>query len=432
VPVSVHTRRERFRVAVFASGIILAFSVGDFMRPYGNPWIALAARAVFVALMLGHAWYVHHVEQPNGALLYVTPLGMAAAYTAVCWAMGGVQTPYFAFFMVFPLAAGALLPDKPQSVVSITVGLMAGAAWLMLVESASLRTVVAMEIRIACCGGVAVYGCLLYSRLLRAEVAVEKERASALERLAESEQRRGHVERLAVVGRVAAGVAHEINNPLTAVKANLQWALSKHVADSPELRAVFEESIEGCTRIETIVSDLRVFAREDPGAYETCAPERFIEEAARLANVRFSGWARLEVDLGTALPRVRVHRVKIVQALLNLLVNAADALESLPRASDKRARIVARLSQEALEITVEDNGPGMTDETQRRLFEPFFTTKAPGKGTGLGLALSREFIQGSGGELRAGNAASGGACFTIRLPPADVEVAPGPIQHPST
>ena len=138
----------------------------------------------------------------------------------------------------------------------------------------------------------------------------------------------------------------------------------------------------------------------------------------RLASVRLKGVPRPEVRVPPQLPAVHASHTRLVQVLVNLLVNAADALEEHRRAgTDVRLLVEAGADDAGVWVAVEDSGPGIPDALAGRLFEPFFTTKGE-QGTGLGLALAREYVQGWGGALEARNVPGSGARFVVRLPPA--------------
>jgi C4-dicarboxylate-specific signal transduction histidine kinase len=215
-------------------------------------------------------------------------------------------------------------------------------------------------------------------------------------------------------------VAHEVNNPLAFVKANLSF-LEEELGEHPpvpgreDLRGVIAETQQGVLRIQQIVTDLRQFSRKS-STVEECAVADAVEEAQRLASVRLNSLGEVVRELPTNLPRVRMGQRQLVQVLLNLLVNAADAIESAQPRRPARIILRARPCAGGVCLEVEDNGPGIPPEVMPRLFEPFFTTKPPGKGTGLGLALSREYIGRTGGSLVAENCPGGGARFVIQLP----------------
>jgi C4-dicarboxylate-specific signal transduction histidine kinase len=233
-----------------------------------------------------------------------------------------------------------------------------------------------------------------------------------------SESRRAQAERLAIVGRLASGVAHEINNPLAYVKANMnalkRSATGEDELPPEELAELLAETTEGLDRICQIVSDLKGLAREDTGLQEPVDLHEAVSGAVRLAMVRLPRETKVLVELAPDLPMVHASQRKLSQVLLNLLVNAGDALEE-HRVQGPAVTIRASRAGDQVSLFITDNGPGFSPAVMGRLFEPFFTTKPPGKGTGLGLALSREYVEGFGGTLTAQNVMPRGAQFCISM-----------------
>jgi signal transduction histidine kinase len=236
-------------------------------------------------------------------------------------------------------------------------------------------------------------------------------------------------QKLESVGILAAGVAHEINNPLAFVRANLVHlrTLAERAeklvdlepagadADLLELGAVVEESLEGVVRIARIVNDMLRFSRAPEEATEPVDVNDVIRAALRLAAFDRSNVVVVEQRLADGLPAVRGSPNRLVQVLLNLLLNANQAL-----AGRTDARVVAESAREGRSVVVQvrDNGPGVPEEHRHRVFDPFFTTRPPGEGTGLGLSIAFDIVREHAGELEIGAAPEGGACFTIRLPAA--------------
>ncbi len=223
------------------------------------------------------------------------------------------------------------------------------------------------------------------------------------------------------MGRLAASVIHEINNPLAFVRSNLDFLRTEVLEqDLPEgarteLTEVFEETRTGVERIRQIVSDLKGFSRMDVEEPSECMLADVVSDAARLAAVRLKHVARLEVEVPADLPEVFATRRRLAQVLLNLLVNAGDALEEA-RVQGGEVRVRGVAEEGRVVLLVEDNGPGFPPEALPRLFEAFFTTKAVDKGTGLGLSISRELVERFGGTLRAENRPEGGARLRLELP----------------
>jgi C4-dicarboxylate-specific signal transduction histidine kinase len=265
------------------------------------------------------------------------------------------------------------------------------------------------------------YGAGQFRKAQRAEseARLERARREALEQLTISERRRAQSEKLATIGQLAAGVAHEINNPLAFVSSNLRYLQERPWGEaevSPEeLAEVLRETLTGVERVQQIAADLRRFSRMDAEEPAECSLADVVNDAVRLARLRLKYVARLEVDVPATLPPVSAVRRKLDQVLLNLLVNAGDALEER-RAPDSWVRITGWQQGSRVLLTVEDNGPGFAPSVLPRLFEAFFTTKGPEKGTGLGLSLSREMVEQFGGTLVAENREEGGARLRLELP----------------
>jgi two-component system, NtrC family, sensor kinase len=246
----------------------------------------------------------------------------------------------------------------------------------------------------------------------RARLAAKIDELEAANRaLAESRESLLRAERLATVGRLAAGVAHEIGNPLGAITAYAELAGAK-LAAQPEQAADFVRRIAAETRrIDAIVHDLLDFARPAPLAVAPVRVAPAVDAALRLARVqpRFAGVA-VSVDVPDDLPAALADERRFGQVLLNLLLNAADAT-----AGGGRVAIAARVAAGEVLVTVADDGPGIPPPDLGRVFEPFFTTKAPGRGTGLGLSVCHGIMVSLGGGISAENRDGGGALIRLRL-----------------
>ena len=259
-----------------------------------------------------------------------------------------------------------------------------------------------------------------YRRLRRARARAEDEQRATQEALVESQTRVQQAERLAQVGRLAAGVAHEVRNPLAYVQANLRFLLEERQpaagADDTEYTEALQETLQGVERIHQIVKDLTALTRADETVQGVgrCELVPVVDASVRLASVRLKSLVRLAVEVPPeAVAKAEPRRLE--QVLLNLLLNAADAIEDA-KVQDGRVSVRAEVAGERVRVMVEDNGPGIAEEHLPQLFTTFFTTKAPGKGTGLGLALSRQYVESFGGTLRAENRPEGGARFIVELP----------------
>jgi two-component system sensor kinase FixL len=224
--------------------------------------------------------------------------------------------------------------------------------------------------------------------------------------------------RLAMVGEIAAGIAHEVNQPLAAI-TNYAWACQRLLgANEPEIdevRVALQEIGTQAGRAAETIRRLRRLARAPEMRRASTSLNTLASELTELARSEASQHdVRYELDLAQDLPALNLDGSQIQQALLNLLWNALHALSTCA-VTPKLVRIRTRLRPDhQVEIDVCDNGPGVPAELISRLFEPFFTTKAAG--TGLGLAMSRTIAEAHGGTLTYRAGESGGACFVMQLP----------------
>jgi len=230
--------------------------------------------------------------------------------------------------------------------------------------------------------------------------------------LAEARESLLRSEKLATVGRLAAGLAHEVGNPLGAVAGYAELARRRVPPGAdPELLDAIDRIAAAAARIDRTVRDLLDFARPAPPALLPLDLSAAVDAALRLARVQ-ARFKRIEValELPLGLPRVVADEHQLSQVFLNLLLNAGDAM-----GGEGRVRVGARAEGRQVAVELEDAGPGIPPEDLPRIFDPFFTTKDPGKGTGLGLAISHRILEALGGEIAARNLPGGGALFTVRL-----------------
>lgn len=250
---------------------------------------------------------------------------------------------------------------------------------------------------------------------LRAEQEVTarqlKELGEKNEALARTQTELVAAERLASVGRLAAGVAHEVGNPLSGILGYLSLVRARVGQDSEASELL--DRIDGeVVRIEHIVRGLLDLGRPVRGRSGPVELARVIDSCVRLASAGpdFSG-AVVEVQRAEGLV-AHAEPGPVSQIILNLLINAAHAMQG-----KGRIRLRCHKRDIWIVVEVEDEGPGLAPEVMSRLFEPFFTTKASHVGTGLGLAVSRHLARSMGGELSARDPQPGpGACFELRLP----------------
>jgi PAS domain S-box-containing protein len=225
-------------------------------------------------------------------------------------------------------------------------------------------------------------------------------------------------DRMASMGTLAAGVAHEINNPLAYVRANIDHVLEdlrlRRDLD-PDLVKALEEAREGAERVRAIVGDLKTFSRPDAAPTGAVDLEAVIDSSVAMAWNEIRHRAKLVKSYGRP-PPVEGSEARVGQVVLNLLVNAAQAMPE-GNADANELRIVTGASGASdVFFSISDTGVGISEEVAARLFDPFFTTKPVGEGTGLGLAICHSIVQTLGGEITFDSAPGKGTTFRVTLP----------------
>ena len=345
------------------------------------------------------------------------------------------------------LAAGAL-------VLAVVTALVAPVFWQNDLGVALLLVLVAADV-----GVFIAFGRYLVARLVTAPMdrLVEATRAVAegelerrapsagtreFDRLAESVNRMTErlldaqgllvqAEKLASVGRLAAGVAHEVGNPLSAI-GNYVEVLRRRGADAGALEAIAREA----GRIDVIVRSLLDYARPRTARREPLDLGAVVDAAIGLLDAQgVLRGVRVDRSRERELPAVRGDRAALEQVFVNLLLNAVDAAgpggriavrttplpvsTGAPAAADASGAGVRRgVEGDGVVVAVADSGPGVADAVPERVFDPFYTTKEPGRGTGLGLAIVQRVVHDHGGRVAVGRGELGGALFTVTLPAA--------------
>jgi signal transduction histidine kinase/CheY-like chemotaxis protein len=230
-------------------------------------------------------------------------------------------------------------------------------------------------------------------------------------------------DRLASVGTLAAGVAHEINNPLAAVIANLELAVSDLEArgDGGELLEEVRDAREAAERVRLIVRDLRLFSRAEEARRHAVDVREILESTLRMAWHEIRHRARL-VKAFDEVPPVEANEARLGQVFLNLVINAAHAIPE-GRAETNQIRVATAREGDRVVIEISDTGMGISSELMEHIFTPFSNTRPVGAGTGLGLPICRRLVEDIGGELRVTSREGKGSTFTILLPIAEQPVA---------
>jgi two-component system NtrC family sensor kinase len=257
------------------------------------------------------------------------------------------------------------------------------------------------------------------------DITASKQAAAELARQRDTLYQR---EKLAALGSLLAGVAHELNNPLSVVVARA--VLLEEQGDAPTQTAALKirTAAERCARI---VRTFLAMARQQRPARGPVAINDVIGAALDITGyaIRTSG-IEVALDLAPGMPHILADADQLHQVMLNLLINAQQALQDQP--APRRLEVSSRFDADRglLEITVADNGPGIPEALRARIFEPYFTTKATGMGLGVGLAVSLGIVEAHGGSLGVHCPRDGGAVFTIALPVLAGEAADVPEEAP--
>jgi PAS domain S-box-containing protein len=246
-------------------------------------------------------------------------------------------------------------------------------------------------------------------------------------------------DRMASVGTLAAGVAHEINNPLASVMANLDLAvrdteeLSESVGfNGSDLLDQLNDAREAAERVRRIVKDLKIFSRVDDDKRDPVDVERVLESTLRMAWNEVRHRARLVKDY-QKVPLVEANESRLGQVFLNLLVNAAQAIEE-GNASRNEIRVRTYVDAQGwVVVSIADTGTGIPESLRARLFTPFVTTKPAGVGTGLGLSICHRIVSSLGGRISVDSEVGRGSEFKVFLPQAKPDsVVPEPRSSPPT
>lgn len=308
----------------------------------------------------------------------------------------------------------------------------------------------------------------LHEKIIQANAATKKieqqkiQLQENLDQLAKTRLQLVHAEKMASIGQLGAGVAHEINNPIGFINGNLESLdeyknnvtcvlqsykpLETHIANGAddELKKMLEnieqikeeqdlefvltdmgelitESLDGASRIQKIVKDLKSFSRvDDQGFQDVDLNKDVIETALRLVWSEMKDKCTLDKSL-SSLPQYSCHPGELSQVILNLLVNASDAIEK-----DGIIGVHSEFIDNAIQIKISDNGTGINEQDLLKLFDPFFSTKDIGKGTGLGLSTAQGIVDKHGGSLTVESKLGLGTTFIIKLPLTDqVEMSLG-------
>jgi PAS domain S-box-containing protein len=239
--------------------------------------------------------------------------------------------------------------------------------------------------------------------------------------ITERKKTQGHLietDRMESLGRLVAGVAHELNNPLAFVISNLS-TLERELHELPRLpedtQELLDDTQEGVRRVHRIVSDLVTFGRDDISVARPIDLERPLEFAVQLAQTELRARNVQLTRRYSDADRVMANEARLGQVFLSLVINAAQAIG--PDAPKREVTLIREMAGDRVRVQIIDSGAGMTNEVKGQLFTPFFTTKRPGKGVGLGLYVARNIVLALGGTIAVESNLGAGTTVTVELPP---------------
>jgi len=356
----------------------------------------------------GYAWMVGPGDQvlgsPDADLIGSRPFGQAgAALRSMLDRMGAGETGATTYAWEGRRRLAAYAP-VPGTQLSVAISADADEVTGSLVD--------ALQLQAAAAGFFGVVVGLAALALWREQRRHWATQARALAERLRLQEAAAHADRLALLGTLTAGVAHELRSPLTVL-----LMLGEEVEEAgidPDLVRLTREAVASLRRLSTDMTD---FARRAPPEGASCEPDAVVAGALRLVAPRLRGRQRLRVTL-PPLPPVAMDGGRLGQVVMNLILNAAQAL-----GPEGEVRLSGHLRDDGVCLRVEDDGPGIAPGMREQLFEAFATTKPAGEGTGLGLYLCRAMLESAGGWIRLDPSWTGGAAFDIWLPRSPAEVA---------
>ena len=337
------------------------------------------------------------------------------ALTAVIVELSGGGESYFWIMFLLPLFSAALTLDRRGLIGAVSAAVLsiafayrgALAIWYppelgeMAVKMFALAAASAAIARVA-------------GEERRARLLLDEEQRRRFQERLQQQDRVRHLDRLATMGTLLAGVTHELKGPLASVLAGIDLLEDPRTThpDAAEIRMRLRRAVE---RSQRTIENMLGFARKDPSARKAVDVAEVLKRCVALKRHDWIGGDIVaEESYEDSLPAVLASDAELEQVFFNLINNAEQAIRATP-AKTGRIHIAAARKDGKVDVTIADDGPGIPEAVRERVWEPFFTTKSAGQGTGLGLAITRDIVKAHGGEI-AVESAPGRTVFSVRLP----------------
>jgi len=423
---------QRIRVLTAVTIVFVGMAPVFVYRYYaiGIPRLAVAVAAGACLAAVAVTWARRHDESLKGGAIVTAALLLVLVYSNYC--SGGIGNPNFGWLYVIPMLGALLGNARLGWAYSAIVFLLTLFFFLAPDYGFEIPNYVPEEARaqqglfnrltaIVAIG--VILGALAsqqnYSRSLLERI--NDELTYEMNQRSEMQERVVRTERAASMGSLAAEMAHEINNPLTYVIGNLELLQAEQApgetddTESREGENILSEAIEGAHRVAALVKDLKTFSHSGEERVEIIDLGKAIDRATKMTGNEIRHRAQLEVECPSGI-LILGNRGRILQVLVNLLTNAAHAIESgFSESNFIRITVQRREGLVLLEVT--DSGSGIDPEIAERIFEPFVTTKGVGFGMGMGLSITRNVLQAMGGTIEVAHSSPEGTTFRLTLQP---------------
>ena len=406
-------------MALMPAGVVLDWVV---YRPQVMQFLILrlvcsGLIAVFLKLVCSDVGERH--PRKLGVILAMFP---ASFITIMIYVTTGAESPYYAGLNLVLLVIGFVLYwTLVESLVAVSLVVVMYVIGCLLHGGIVLTMFGNNLYFLVLTGIIVVVGSHFHSKSRFREFALRYQLDHQFKELQAAEVQLVQSEKLASLGRMSAGLIHEINNPLNYAKTGLYTIKKKGKLLPAEQQADFTEIVsdveDGLNRVVNIVSDLRSFSHHDDSQTEDVDAADMIATALRFVSHEWTDKIKLEQNLASGL-KIAANKNKLIQVCTNLLENSLDALKTkaFPAGESPLILITSRLENNLIKLAIRDNGPGIPASVRDKIFDPFFTTQDVGEGMGLGLSICRTIIQQCGGEIVLQSEPGQFTEFTLEFP----------------